>query len=530
MSKTNKLGIYLIKKEYVEHADILKDYNTPLQCESVEGIGQFYYGESHTFKPDWLQDFFISKLINGSKSIYSASAKGLLLISINKNDEQRIFAIAFGYGWQFLKPGVYEERFGLKTALSIIDPENLRKIGKKNMVTVPKDTNEQLSKSGVTADFGIDIEQDLLCSVTGKSINENVFGKTVTGKDTLSLSVKININSIKEFLGTCYDRYLSNDYKKDFDWIDQFAEIKDVKLLDILNHRLIENLKSNNLSDTWMAIPDIVEWEKVKGFKYSQRKDEDSQNDIEISFFLSSLTDKRRNELCVDLLKRKTIYCISASNEESIDEWSAYNCLYCEVHIEDKTYLLSNGKWYEIATDFSKRVNNDYETLRDKGCSLSLPSFNNSNHKNEADYNKSIPSFVSSIGCMDTKTVTYGGGHSKIEFCDLISRDNKFIHVKYYGGSSVLSHLFFQGLNSGELFLRDSEFREKVNEKLPDGFKFSNTTINPAAKDYEIIYAIISTKPEKLKIPFFSKVSLRNARLRLETYGYKVSLLKIPTN
>ena len=73
-----------------------------------------------------------------------------------------LFAVAFGYGWTLLNPEAYEERFGLKTALSIIDPDNLRKIDKKNMSVSPKNTSEQLTKTGVISDFGIDIEQDLI--------------------------------------------------------------------------------------------------------------------------------------------------------------------------------------------------------------------------------------------------------------------------------------------------------------------------------------------------------------------------------
>jgi len=519
----NKLSIYLIKKNHTKHEDILKEYNPPLKEITLEGTGTFYYGDSYTFTPSWLKKFFGAGL-GDNIQIYSASAKGLLLVNIKKNEKERTFAVTFGYGWQFLRPGVYEERFGLKTALSLIDPDNLRKISKKNMVTVPKDTSEQLSKSGVAADFGIDIEQDLLRSITGKSIDEKKYGKTVTGKDALSLSVKIDMSSIKDFLKLCYERYLSNDYKKNFEWIDQFTEIKDVELVDELNSKLIENLKNNNLDKTWMAVPEIVDWEYVSGFKYSQRKAEELKDDIDIATFLSSLSSDEKKSIDLGFLKRKTIYCIGAENDEVKNQWNAFNCLYCEEQDEKKTYLLSNGKWYEIELEFAQQVNTDFETLRTNRSSVDLPSYG---HQNEADYNKKVPLSDSNICCMDRKMINHGGGYSKIEFCDLMTKDNKLIHVKRYGGSSVLSHLFLQGLVSGELFLGDPQFREKVNNKLPDGFKLEDVRTKPKPADYEIIYAIISTKPDGLDIPFFSKVSLRNAKKRLEIYGYKVSLLKI---
>ncbi len=130
---------------------------------------------------------------------------------------------------------------------------------------------------------------------------------------------------------------------------------------------------------------------------------------------------------------------------------------------------------------------------------------------------------------MDKKLITHGGGYSKIEFCDLYTKDKKIIHVKQYGGSAVLSHLFSQGIVSGELLLAGSEFRKKVNEKLLNSHKFSNPNNKPNPSDFQIIFAIISSSSKQLEIPFFSKVSLRNAKRRLETYGYKVLLHKIST-
>jgi uncharacterized protein (TIGR04141 family) len=524
---TNKLSVYLIKKDCSDHKDIIKNIDA-LKNKDLSRIGTFYYGDSFIFTPSWIEKFFGTAL-GSDTNIFSASAKGLLLIEIEKDTEKRIFALAFGYGWQFLKPGVFEERFGLKTALSIIDPDNLRKIDKKNMVTVPKDTIEQLSKSGIAADFGIDIEQDLIRSVTGKSIDEKKYGKYVTGKDSLSVSVKVNLSSIKDFLNLCYEKYLSDDYKKNFDWIDQIAEIKDIKLIEELNNKLIENLKNNNLDKTWIAVPEIVEWEHVSGFKYSHKKDEELKEDIDILSFMSFLSDDEKNNLTLDFLKNKIVYCIGSQNEEIKHHWNAFSCLYCEEHDakKKKTYLLSNGKWYEIESDFAQQVNADFQNLRTAGSTAALPPYN---HDNENEYNKATAISDSNLCCMDCNCIYHGGAHSKIEFCDLMTKDKKFIHVKHYGGSSVLSHLFSQGLVSGELFLGDAKFREKVNEKLPNDFKLSDPKARPIAAQHEIIYGIISSHPKDLEIPFFSKVSLRNAKKRLETFGYKVSLLKIPTS
>jgi len=128
----------------------------------------------------------------------------------------------------------------------------------------------------------------------------------------------------------------------------------------------------------------------------------------------------------------------------------------------------------------------------------------------------------------EKKTIQYGGGYNKIEACDLFSKSGSFIHVKRYGGSSSLSHLFAQGLVSGELFQTDAYFREKVNGLLPDTHKLANITAHPTPGQYQIVFAIISdSEGDELELPFFSRLNLRHAVRRLTGYGYKVSIAKI---
>ncbi len=522
---TNKLSIYLIKEEYSEHKDILKKFDT-LQSKTINNVGIIYFGESYKFKPSWIEKFFGTSLDDDIEKLFNASSKAILLTSIKvATDKKRIFAIPFGYGWTFLNHGTWEERFGLKITLNTVDPNNLRRIDKKNMSSVPKDTSEQLSKEGVAADFGIDIEQDLIQSITGKTKEEN-FGKTITGRDSLSLSVRIDLSNIQEFLKQCYKKFESDEYKKDFGWIDQISEVKDPKIIENLNKGLIENIKNNNFDKVWMAVPELVDWSDVSGFSYKNNKN-DLKADIILYEFLSHLPESEKNNLNLNVFNKR-VYCFSASSDELKYQWKAFNCLYCEIQddTKKKTYLLSNAKWYEVENDFAKQVSTGYQQLRDSASSITLPIYK---CKNENEYNEDTAKNNDNFCCMDKKLITHGGGYSKIEFCDLYTKDKKIIHVKQYGGSAVLSHLFSQGIVSGELLLAGSEFRKKVNEKLLNSHKFSNPNNKPNPSDFQIIFAIISSSSKQLEIPFFSKVSLRNAKRRLETYGYKVLLHKIST-
>jgi uncharacterized protein (TIGR04141 family) len=80
---------------------------------------------------------------------------------------------------------------------------------------------------------------------------------------------------------------------------------------------------------------------------------------------------------------------------------------------------------------------------------------------------------------------------------------------------------------AGESFISDAKFRADVNNKLGDAYKHSDVGSRPNPGEYEICYAVMSDVPGELRIPFFSKVVMKNAVKRLLAYGYRVSKKKI---
>lgn len=509
--KTNKLSVYLIKEEFKEETSILKSTNKKVE---LDNSNTFFFENSYVKEPSWVSDFFNDSL-NIKQALKVSSAKGILLTKINYNSKDIYFVLSFGSGRYMLQEGVIEERFGLRTTLNIIEPSSLRSIEKNSLGANPKISKEQIVKVSNFVDFGFDIEQDLLKAVTGLSINEK-FGSTISGSDSFSVSTQVDITSISEFLTACYERYISKDFQTEFAWIDQIKDIRDKVLIENLNIILISKLNNKDFSKTWMAIPDLLEWSDIKGFKYIPRQ-KGLTDDINIVEFVESFQNGIRD---FDQLKFRNVTAFSASTESECGKWSSRNCIYSEIELKGKQFIINNGKWYEIENSFVESINKSYTAI--KLSQIALPEYN---HIDEGDYNKQVAESNENYLLMDRKNIMHGGGHSQIEFCDILTKDKQIIHVKHYAGSSVLSHLFQQGLISGELFVSDIEFRKKLNSKLKNDWKLKDSSkrINPA--EYEIIFAIISNDTaEKPNIPFFSKVSVKNVTKRLESYGYKVSI------
>ena len=448
IDKKNKLSVCLIKSKYTEFDQLVEPGITSIE---VDGIGTVYLVESIPHPPDWVKDFF-GHALDGKFQLLTASSKGLLLTKVKVEAETHIFAIAFGYGRHLLKDDVIEERFGLRVVLNSALPNSLRSIDKTTFGSVPKQSKEQISRAGAATSFGIDIEQDLIGSVTCTSKDPRL-GGTITGRDALSVSVKIDVTKVHDFLLACLERYNASDYKIDFDWIDQIKDVRDRKTLDTLDTLLLGRLNAKTLDKIWMAPPDILDWVDVKGFRYAKRKRSELQNDMDAPTFLTTLGDE---SVTIDILRNTLVFVISIKTDDVWDKWSAYRCLYAELEYEGKVCILHNGRWYEVAKSFTDDVLKAFSDTPESA--IALPDYDS--NSNEGAYNLAVPALLAGSCCMDGDPIVHGGGHSRIEFCDLLTTEKHLVHVKRYSGSQQISHLFSQGVVAGELFVSDAAFRE----------------------------------------------------------------------
>ena len=211
----------------------------------------------------------------------------------------------------------------------------------------------------------------------------------------------------------------------------------------------------------------------------------------------------------------------SRDDNESIYEWKAYNCIVAEISLDNCEYCLSNGKWYKINNNFATDINRQYNEI-----DLFGETFIDYDHADEDAYNSALVGSLDSSLLLHTYKITTGGQGNNIEPCDVFW-NNKIIHIKRNGGSSLLSHLFNQALVSSQMWLDASarqQLKNKMREKgcpniIPDRFNSS---------DYEIVLAIINKfTDERPKIPFFSKVAICFTVKNITNFGFKVSLKNI---
>lgn len=510
------LTIYLAKPEVSEVSEILKNINVlksfPIEVGN-QLIGTLFIKYAHANPPRWAK--FFSEIVPTDEFGRNSSTASVFLVE----ESNRLFFLTFGQGRHLINSEFIEMNFGLRVALNMLDVNSLRSIDKSSFEAHPTQSREQSGKATELQYFGVDVERDLLRALTGAPKDKS-YGERLSGMDALKLSVEVDLTSLKGLLSKLLTAFEDDSYKRGaFSWVDHIGQVKDINLVNSLDQRLITKIKDDEIEKIWLSVPEIIDWNRVVGFRYSMSKSAPRYYDIRMPDFIESLGDK---EIDKDQLVKKKIFCVDADDLPVLDR-PVYYFLYAEIAIDSEIYLLNNGKWYRVNHDFTEQINTFYSNLT--MYEKALPVYDD---ETEGHYNERVAKDNSEeFALLDNKNVYLPGAASPVEPCDLYRRDQEFIHVKRYGGSSVLSHLFNQGLVSGELFQTQNQYREQVNDKLPPQYKLADVYARPAPGEYTVVYAIISERDEALSIPFFSKISLRHSVNRLQAIGYVVVLAKI---
>lgn len=513
--KVASLNIFAIRDSVTE---VLKDdYDShPIKLDD-EQIGTLYVKRSNPHPPEWLRDFFGQTVDHDALPLLlNSTSAAVLLVTVST----KTFAVAFGHGRYMLNPAAIEPRFGLRTALNGVNVRHVRSVDRKTLEAVSMYTREQASRESSFNTFDMNVQRDLLRSITGRMLDENL-GLTVTGKDAFLIRSRVTLPTLLPKLEEWYDLSQQETYRERFPWIDNIAEISDKATRERLDDRLVHMLHRDDTARIWLAPPEMMSWDNVHGFKF-RTPHADVVPELDLRFYFE---DKHRpqSEVTITNLRRDKVFVRSNEHDTDVDRWRVYHCIHAEIDDGRDRFILDEGQWYRIDPNYAAELS-DFRAKLPR-TKIDLPDYDDDN---EAKYNERAAKDPQ-LRLMD-KDLVKGietEARSRIEVCDLLHAGGGFIHVKRYSGSSTLSHLFAQGAVAADNMRFNREFQERVAEKYPD-IILSNGRFD--ANQHEIAYAIVA-KPgnDDVQLPFFSLVNLRlfTSIIRRRDYS-KITLTYIP--
>lgn len=439
------------------------------------------------------------------------SASSSALIAFQRNGIW--YLVTFGYARYQINLDLIEPSFGLKATLNGIDPNKIRSIDKKRVDAVARLTREQLSRDARIGSFGVDVHQDLLSAVTGKPTDEDL-GSRMYGKDAVGVRVAVK----PEGLGALADRlevlFQSGDYRDRYPWVDNIAEITTPAERKGLDRAFAAGLRDGSVADVDLAPPEILDWSRVEGFMLPGA--DELVTTLSFDAYLETGPDLA--DITVERMRSDKVF-LHDTDDRLAGHWSIHKCLAGEFVHEGATYVINDGRWYRVANDFLDEIDTAIGQL--EASAVELPPYGAQDTR-ESDYNQRVADESDgSLECLDERFVYPRSWQDRIEFCDLYRADHTMIHVKRYkNGSKELSHLFAQAEVALRCLLSDPPLRSEVDALLPETHKIGVGPVD--LRDWRVVFAIVAPSGKALRLPFFSRVALRNAAQLISQLGAAV--------
>lgn len=514
---------------------------------------RLYLVTSQPDEPEWAG--FLRAGFGSQLRVRGGLAPGaLLLVRVETTDGTRFVAFSFGSGRFLLRSGTYHRRFGLRVALNLIfegdaagvlvDASRLRSVDTKRVSANPVRMRHQTSRKAALEAFDVDRDRDFLGGVTGVPADTASWGTNVTGSDSLTTNVDVSFAELPAFCTRLLEAEAQPTYKVRFGWIDDVRVVTEEETVRTLEHAVLDRLHARSADDLDLALPEVVDWSRIRKFTLPHErsgKHPVTRPELRLADYLSAVSSRGRlTALSVDTMKTQRIDALDG-NDETIYRWNPWRCLSGEIELDGKSYVIDDGAFYEVNPDYLAELNRVLGAAVPQSA-LTLPDA--SVRWIEDDYNKHVAQ-TAGLLLMDKRTVRVSSSTSPIEVCDLLSPAKQFVHVKRKLGSSLLSHLFAQGLVSAELLQESADFRREASAMAAQvageaiaraahtkasGFTFLANPVPPA--DVEVVFAIIADWRGKIladRLPFFSKVNLRRCAKDLELRGYRVTHVPVQT-
>lgn len=509
------LSIFLIKNKYTNFEEIL-DENYKVERLDVKNHididGVAFIGENKTNKPDW--NIFLNDLLIDYDFQITKSTRAVLFI----RRQGRIFAFTFGFGRHLIDEEAYVRNFGLRVILNNAERNSIKSIDSTVIDEKPFHNRTQASQASSFEEFNLTDIRTMFRGIIAESNNKLKYGNIIKGKDDFQIDFRFKLNELNNLCDMLIEDYESDNFVSYFPEVDRIKEMKDPEIVNELNKRLINNFI--NKQNTFLIVPDVIDWMSTDGFRYTSKGH--TYTTPSLDEFWSNKTLNTDN-LTLETLTSHHLFQIH--DNSIIQKWSIKNCISTEVIYKDKLYVFSIGEWFEIDHNLINSVNNYIKEI--PKCNIKFPKIDGL-HEKYANilFENEVPNLFN----MDRNNMTIDG--DKYEVCDLLSKNKKLIHVKWWSSSATLSHLFSQGKVSAEILAHNQKQREKINEKISQHSDIFTNIIkneNYLTSDYTIVYAIIYEGTESIedRLPFFSKVNLKQSVNELKYLGYNVELAHI---
>jgi len=534
--KAITLNVRLLRAN-VDITEAFRDTADAAEVATETPPGSRLFIDTTRSRPSWMP--LLAEITTYEPDLWTQSSSAVLAVPVEyQAGEYRVFALCFGGGHFLIDPTKIERNFGLRVVLNTVSRQNLRSLDSATLDATVFQRRTQASRDADLAGFGLDVQRDLLRVAAGSPTN-GTFARFVAGRDSLTITSSIQPDQLQAKLTECLNAYLADDYRRDYEWVDNVQLVTDrekIEPLDLLLAEEIAGVRLGEPSDLHMCPPEIVDYIEGQDVAYygkSFLREKTWYPQLDLLDYVAELNAVDFNEGFEVIKDDHFVHMHKDEETRSKPKWKVYDCFVYECMFEEHTYVLYAGSWYRVSEVYRDRVETFFQSL------VSPPLLDQTNSKNERELIQELNPRPNLLMMDQTKVDPRGVNNANIEVCDFFSLDRQFIHLKDGHSSSSISHLWMQAVTSCDSLMSDPHFRNGVRRKarqrqaeapVKTGFEAllplgSQGRLDTSA--YTVIYGIMrrrSRRTLRLDIPFFSKVSLQAPAALLGKYGFGVEM------
>ena len=482
----------------------------------AEGLG--VYQRAQTEMPEQLS------------SLETAAAGCALFIPVC----DRMMTVCFGSAHLALNDDAFERQFGLKVTLNAVPRNALRTLDLVTPDAVTFQRRIQASRDSDVGAFGVDAAQDQ-ARVAGGTPRDGSFARFVAGRDSLSVTCEVSIESLHEKCKEILAMYETETYSREYPWVDHVRRVREKDVIESLDATLfdaIHKLREDEYAELHLAPPETVDYMsgselRFAGFGGTPR----IFHQLTIDAYVSELVRRGFRGGIDAIKKRHVVQGVVSDSGTFAEKWRVYHCFEFSCTLEgrdkgDGEYILSGGSWHRVSSSYRQQVEaffggiERFETIGGTRC------------ENERELISDLEQKRNDLLRLDGTKINPGGvGRAQIEPCDFLSRDGAFIHIKDGESSGPISHLWAQGMVSIDALVGDDQFVQRLRSEVADRNQAFLDVLPRKVYDLDrerccVVYAIMRRpyRDGTVGIPFFSMVSAQAAVQQIRKLGVRVGI------
>lgn len=486
----------------------------------VEG-GQFVVFPGTDEEPGWVSS--VKTLLVAAADVpqlHSQSPGALLWVPRGG----KTFLFTFGYAHVKVKDEWVEPDFGKILVQATVPQGQVREVRVEQVFARRHIANERAPRAAAVREFGFEADRDLVASMEGvpERVHQAKFGKRVRG--SASFRFELEVAKLAETVDHIIERFDSNEHRSRWPQANTLIQVRDDATLTELEVRLDGVLGGSRASQVVsLAAPAERSGDKPYPQHFvvgRMTANAASEPYLTLSGWQRYLGSTRRVP-SVASAKETRVHLLD-EDKTKFDDCSMYQCIGAEIGLRGVTHVLSSGTWYAADHRFIQSTNGTLRTIGTPPFALTAWD----GIANEGPYNATAAAAHADLWLLDKELISYGGGTSRFEYCDIMHLPTKTLYfVKHPSGSAGVSHLCEQVRRTAEIFFdSDPSYREKLAQKITrsgKGWRVDWLEEQPRRHEWNLCLVLMGKSLRDL--PFFAKCGVARLLGELQKRGFNVT-------